>query len=245
MKLTQTRAALVACFLGLGAADSAFAQFPGDVFFEDPATTVIEGETIDLDVLFFGGPEISGVVGFDVIFDPAEVELVAVSAPVSPAADTLFTFPGVGRDRVVVVNDDSLVQPFGVSSVTTLTVRPLVPAGQSISLVLEARGAIAASGIPFAQSTGFGAQVSVVSGLTSRPTSSGHLFANALATSVTTNTSVAIAPHTVPHPVDASPVPVRSLGSSYLWISPRRLGRGAWVPYRQKIDTVDPTAPTD
>jgi len=244
MKLRQLTQVLVSALGIVFVSESAFAQFPGDVYFESPASVVSQGDSVDLEVLFFSGTDVSGVVAFDVVYDPARLELELTTSPGTTAADTLFVFPEAGRARVVVVNDDSLDQPFGVSGVATLRVRPLVPAGQTVSIALESKGAVTAPGVPFADSNGFGAQVSVVSPATTvaafvKPDRDGrHMLFDR-------RELVSLAPWCVPHPETGDPIPVRRVGGTFEWIAPLAKGNVAWIPYCRTVVTIDATAPTD
>ena len=243
MKLKTLVQLLLPILGAMAGADTAQAQFPGDVYFEMPSSVVAQGDSIELDVLFFAGTDATGAVAFDIVYDPAQVELEDTTAPDSAAADRQYVFPAPGRARVVTLNDDSLDQPFGVSAVATLRLRPLVPAGQTISIVLESQGAVTAPGVPYSQSNGFGAQISVVSPITQGSgVGSGSLGIHA---SLGKLPVTVLESWTVPHPISNAPIPVRRLGASIQWTIPMRTDGALWDPFTYTVTTIDPTAPTE
>jgi hypothetical protein len=144
------------------AADHARAQFPGDLFFQDPAIAIEEGGQAELVVETFVGTSAFGLATFDLFYDPLLFELESVEV----STETLDAASGYGveladRFAQAVVNDTSLTAPFGSVELVRILGRPLAPAGQSVQLTLSPRAVLDTQGQPIGSPAGFSATITV------------------------------------------------------------------------------------
>lgn len=151
----------------------AHAQFVGDVFFADPSIAVPEGGTAVFEVQVFTGIQVLGAAHFDVVYDPAQLEVVSVDAGTTPElAPGHVSVTTPGRVAVVDLNGESLTRPFGTSSLARIEVRPLVSAGTRVPLSIQVRSLLRPDSVtPVSGGRGFSGEVVVVSALQSSTSS--------------------------------------------------------------------------
>lgn len=144
------------------------AQFPGDVFFANPSVSVPAGGVAVLEVQMFSGVDIVGATHIDVVFDSTRTEVVAVEpGTTSELADGLASAISPGRAGIVTLNGKSLLQPFGTVSLANVHVKPLVTAGNRVTLSIQVRSLLRQNTTPFPSSRGFSGEILVVSTATS------------------------------------------------------------------------------
>ncbi len=161
--MTALRNALIALLLSILPSTAAWAQFPGDSFFETPSVQVEEGGEVDLTLIVFAGGEVLGATEVAVTYNPAELELVSVTpAGTEELADVFAVDHQDGRSVIVTANSQSLSAPTASVAVATLRVRPLAGEGARLFLGSEMRGALDVNGVTFLSSDGFGAEINVV-----------------------------------------------------------------------------------
>jgi hypothetical protein len=149
---------------------SARAQFRGDVFFAQPSVSVPVGGVAVMEVQMFSGSDIVGATHIDIVFDPAKAEVVAVEPGTTPElADGLASAASSGRVGVVTLNGKSLVQPLGTVSLAKLRVKPLVAAGNKVTLTIQVHSLLRQDNTAFPNSQGFSGEILVVSTATSAP----------------------------------------------------------------------------
>lgn len=140
------------------------AQFQGDVFFAQPSVSAPEGGTATLEVLLFSGADVVGATHVGVVFDPAQVEIVAVQpGTTDQLAKGVVSAYSNGRLAIVDLNGASLAEPFGTVSLAKLQFRPRVPAGSTVTLNLEVSTLLRRDATPFPRTQGFSGEILVVS----------------------------------------------------------------------------------
>ncbi len=174
MKSFLIRTLFVTSFLALSA-PAVRAQFPGDMFFSDPSVTIVAGETGDLEVVAFSGSDAFGAAHFDLVYDPAELEIVTSAAGDSGELGAVATRDSAGMISVVAMNNGSATQPIGTVSLRNLTVRPLLPAGSNITVQIVAHSALKQNNGSFGSVQGFSATITVVNPPTAGPGDSADL----------------------------------------------------------------------
>ncbi len=140
------------------------AQFPGDVYFADPAVTVPIGGVAELAIDAYLGSSPLGAIHLHVEFDAGSAEVVGFDGPTDAALQDNFgqvTQPG--RFSAVLFNGKSGTAPIGTVRLGVLRLKPSVGVGQSVALQIRVQTMLDASTTPFAQSQGFRAVVSVSS----------------------------------------------------------------------------------
>lgn len=153
---------------------SAQAQFRGDVFFASPSVSVPAGGVAVLEVQMFSGADIVGATHIDVVFDSTQAEVVAVEpGTTSELVDGLASAISPGRAGIVTLNGKSLLQPLGTVSLAKLHVKPLVTAGNRVTLNIQVRSLLRQDTTPFPSSQGFSGEILVVSAATNSTLSSG------------------------------------------------------------------------
>jgi hypothetical protein len=146
---------------------SAQAQFRGDVFFAQPSVSVPVGGVVVMEIQMFSGADIVGATHLDITFDPAKAEIVAVEPGTTPElADGLASAASSGRVGVVTLNGKSLLQPLGTVSLAKLRVKPLVAAGNKVTLNIQVRSLLRQDNTAFPSSRGFSGEILVVSAAT-------------------------------------------------------------------------------
>jgi len=147
---------------------SARAQFRGDVFFAQPSVSVPAGGAVVMEVQMFSGADVVGATQINIVFDAAKAEVVAVEpGTTSELADGLASAVSPGRVGIVTLNGKSLIQPLGTVSLAKVRVKPLVPAGNKITLTIQVRSLLRQDSTPFPSSQGFSGEILVVSAATS------------------------------------------------------------------------------
>ena len=68
-----------------------------------------------------------------------------------------------GRIGIVTLNGKSLLQPFGTVSLAKVRVKPLVAAGERVTLSIQVRSLLRQNNTAFPSSQGFGGEILVVS----------------------------------------------------------------------------------
>ena len=107
-------------------APPAFAQFPGDVFFETPVVSVPNGQTADLRLSIFTGASPFGIAQVNLTYDPA---LLTLESTVLPSVsgenglDLIVENAAPGQIKAIVVNGASLIQPTGIVGLVDLRFR--------------------------------------------------------------------------------------------------------------------------
>jgi hypothetical protein len=143
---------------------SARAQFRGDVFFAQPSVSVSAGGVAVLEVQMFSGADVVGATHVDIVFDPARAEVVAVEPGTTPElADGLASAISSGRAGIVTLNGKSLLQPLGTVSLAKVRVKPLVAAGNKVTLNIQVHSLLRQDSTPFPNSHGFSGEILVVS----------------------------------------------------------------------------------
>jgi len=147
---------------------SARAQFRGDVFFASPSVSVPAGGVAVLEVQMFSGSDVVGATHIDIIFDATRAEVVAVEPGTSSELVAgLASAISPGRAGIVTLNGKSLLQPFGTVSLANVRVKPLVAAGDRVTLSIQVRSLLRQNTTPFPSSRGFSGEILVVSAATS------------------------------------------------------------------------------
>jgi len=143
---------------------SAEAQFRGDVFFAQPSVSVPAGGVAVLEVQLFSGADVVGATHIDVVFDSTRAEVVAVEPGTTPElADGLSSAISPGRAGIVTLNGKSLLQPVGTVSLAKVRVRPLVAAGNRVTLNIQVRSLLRQDNAAFPSSQGFSGEILVAS----------------------------------------------------------------------------------
>ncbi len=154
---------ILVCLAALVSSTSAFAQFPGDVFFLDPSVAVAEGGTAELEVVVFAGANVVGATLLDVAFDPAAAEVSLERGGSALLEKGFVSRVSAGTASVVNLNSASLTDPIGTVSLARVLVRPLGPAGSTVNLAISVRSLLRQDSTPFPSARGFSGQVLVVS----------------------------------------------------------------------------------
>lgn len=143
---------------------SARAQFRGDVFFANPSVSVPAGGVAVLEVQMFSGSDVVGATHIDIIFDPTRAEIAAVEpGTTAELVDGVASATSPGRVGIVTLNGKSLLQPFGTVSLAKVRVKPLVPAGERVSLSIQVRSLLRQNNTAFPSFQGFSGEILVVS----------------------------------------------------------------------------------
>ena len=110
-------ASVLSAILVFGLAAPAQAQFAGDLFFADPSVAIpADGEGTP-EVQVFAGAETFGAAQFELLFDPARLEIAAVRPGDAPELQEVFSVRREdGRVAIIVANSGSLDVPFGTAS---------------------------------------------------------------------------------------------------------------------------------
>jgi len=110
----------------------------------------------------FAGAETFGAAQFELLFDPARLEVVSVRPGDAPELQEVFSVRrDDGRVAIIVANSGSLDVPFGTASLARIDVRPLVPAGSVIPIQTRVQGVLRQDTIPFVSPGGLGGEVVV------------------------------------------------------------------------------------
>lgn len=159
------RAIVLAC-ISLIFTGAAQAQFPGDVFFQNPSIAIQEGGTGQIEVVTFAGTDVLGAAQFDIVFDPSALEVVGVTPGSAEELErTMVSKVSNGKVSVIILNDRSLTKPFGTVSLVRIDVRPLLPAGSRINLVTDVKEILMQDSTTFGSFFGFGGEVVVTSAI--------------------------------------------------------------------------------
>jgi hypothetical protein len=162
--MNKNRFVLLAGVLLLLVPASAQAQFRGDVFFASPSVSVPAGGVAVLEVQMFSGADVVGATHVDITFDSTKAEVVAVEPGTTPElADGLASAISPGRAGIVTLNGKSLLQPLGTVSMAKVHVKPLVAAGNKVTLSIQVRSLLRQNGTPFPSTQGFSGEILVVS----------------------------------------------------------------------------------
>jgi len=146
---------------------SSRAQFRGDVFFAQPSVSVPAGGAVVMEVQMFSGADVVGATQINIVFDSAKVQVVAVEpGTTSEFANGLASAVSPGQAGIVTLNGKSLVQPFGTVSLAKIRVKPLVAAGNKVTLNIQVRSLLHQDNTPFPSSQGFSGEILVVSAAT-------------------------------------------------------------------------------
>lgn len=174
MKAFHNIASTLGVVLALSLAAPAPAQFAGDLFFADPSVAIPADGEGTLEVQVFAGAETFGAAQFELLFDPARLEVVSVRPGDTPELQEVFSVRReAGRVAIIVANSGSLDVPFGTASLARIDVRPQAPTGSVIPIQTRVQGVLRQNTIPFASPSGLGGEVVVsASGATSLATSS-------------------------------------------------------------------------
>ena len=141
---------------------AALAQFAGDVFLEVPSQAADIGEAVTFDVLTFAGANAVGAVSFDLLYDPAVLEVISVEAGAEqPLGDEIASDDAPGRLSLVAVNGTELAGPIGTVELARVTVRPKAGAGASTQLAIAVEEMLTTGGAWFSRTRGYGGSVYV------------------------------------------------------------------------------------
>lgn len=146
---------------------SAFAQFAGDVFFEDPSVAAPRGQQVILRVQTFTGSTVLGAAHLVLRFDPGSLAIDEVRAGKAAEFDELFVQTGVGEVTVLMMNGASLENPFGTVDLLEVVARPVASVGRDTEVTLEVISLLDEGSEPFAAAAGFAVQISVISPVSS------------------------------------------------------------------------------
>lgn len=135
------------------------AQFLGDHFFSDPTPMVAEGDEVTLTIQVFTGPQAFGASQLDVEFDDTALEVLEVRGL---GDRTVVSLSRPGSLGIATLNGAALDVPIGTIALVELRVRPLVPAGQSVTLSLNAAALLRPTGESFASTGGLVGTIFVV-----------------------------------------------------------------------------------
>jgi hypothetical protein len=162
--MNRMRNAILVAVALLAVPAGASAQFQGDVFFAQPSVSAPAGGTATLEVLLFSGADVVGATHVDIVFDPAQAEIVAVQpGTTEQLADGVVSVASSGRISIVDLNGASLAQPFGTVSLAKVQVRPRVPVGSTVTLNLQVDSLLRQDTTPFPAAQGFSGEILVVS----------------------------------------------------------------------------------
>jgi hypothetical protein len=115
----------------------------------------------------FSGADVVGATHIDIIFDSTRAEVVAVDpGTTSELVDGLASAISPGRVGIVTLNGKSLVQPFGTVSLAKVRVKPLVAAGNRVTLTIQVRSLLRQNNTLFPSFRGFSGEILVVSATT-------------------------------------------------------------------------------
>ena len=162
MKAFQKLASVLGVILTLGLTAPVQAQFAGDLFFADPSVAIPADGEGTLEVQVFAGAETFGAAQFELLYDPARLEVVSVRPGDAPELREVFSVRrDDGRVAIIVANSGSLDVPFGTASLARIDVRPLAPAGSVIPIQTRVQGVLRQDTIPFSSPAGLGGEVVV------------------------------------------------------------------------------------
>lgn len=162
----KTRKAISGLFVALAMLgwQSASAQFAGDVFFIEPSVAIPAGEQKRVEVAAFAGAATFGAAQFDLLFNPAELEIIAVHPGDSPELQEGFSYRhDNGKVSIIAVNGASHTSPIGTVSLGFIEVRPLAPAGSIVRIRANVQAMLQQDSTAFAASNGFGLDIAVTS----------------------------------------------------------------------------------
>ncbi|MEZ5652529.1 MAG: cohesin domain-containing protein [Burkholderiaceae bacterium] len=148
-------------FLLFGA-QTAHAQFVGDIFFVNPSVVAPAGGTGSLDLSIFSGSSVFGAVKASIRFDSTKLRVIDVE-PIA-AGQPLLTLKWKlvdGEIRFIAVNGASLVEPIGTVGLVRITFRAIGSAGDTVQISSSVDQAIGADQSVLRQGTGFGAEVNI------------------------------------------------------------------------------------
>ena len=143
------------------------AQFRGDVFFAEPSVSAPAGGIAVLEVQMFSGADVVGATHINIVFDSTRAEVVAVEpGTTSELVDGLASHISPGKAGIVTLNGKSLLQPFGTVSLAKVHIKPLVAAGDRVTLTIQVSSLLRQNSTPFPSFRGFSGEILVVSAAT-------------------------------------------------------------------------------
>lgn len=149
----------------LVASSSAWAQFAGDVFFEDPSVTAPQGQPVTLHVQTFSGDLPLGGAHFRLLYDAADLAIDAVRVgSAGQFQDVLVTAPDNGSIGVVTLNGAALDEPFGTISLVEVVARPLAAPGALLEVRIDVVSLVDTASAPFPEQGGLSARITVTDG---------------------------------------------------------------------------------
>ena len=118
---------VLGAFMFLTSTEKAKAQFLGDIFFETPSVSAVNGEELVLNLAAFTGAEIFGSTHLEISFDNSLFSITSVDFPNGISGESLSDTSGnITTLKIVAANGISLDEPTGV--VTIADVRGTVSA---------------------------------------------------------------------------------------------------------------------
>lgn len=135
------------------------AQFPGDVYFENPSIAVPQGGKGTLRVVAFVGAEPLGAAHVDLAYDPAKLTIAG------SMGDPGFTFEASdepGDLGLLALNNRALASPIGTVLISEVEVQPLGAPGDRIPLSLSVRRLLRTNNVPFNAVSGLDGEVVIV-----------------------------------------------------------------------------------
>lgn len=145
-----------------GFAGIAQAQFPGDVFVENPSIASAPGEIVEVSFLAFSGDVPFGATGIIVNYDRAALKFLDATRTVDglsvPADTSLDTDNGL---ILAAVNGEELDGPLGTVELATLRFRIDQSAVGRYDIGATARGFVDTTGRQFGTGRAFGAEIFV------------------------------------------------------------------------------------
>lgn len=137
-----------------------FAQFAGDVFFENESVSVEQNGTVDLSLSVFSGATVFGAAHIEVTYDPTKLEVVSVLPGTNSETKDDFNYKiGVGKIGIVALNSKSSVQPIGTVNVAKIKVRSIAPVGAYSYLNTSAKSVLRHDSSSFTGAKGYSAEV--------------------------------------------------------------------------------------
>lgn len=132
---------------------NAWAQFPGDVFFEAPSQRAEIGDQVEFNVQGFTGGEVFGAAAVEISFDTSKLEFVSTSSNV----DATCTDEGVLS--FAKINGNSLVSPLGTVDLATVTLKVIGGDGTISQLFVQANDYLLSDGTPLTVRRGLSGDV--------------------------------------------------------------------------------------
>lgn len=151
---------LVLMITMLLASTHSYAQFAGDVFFDEPSVAVDQGETRELSLSVFSGASVFGGAQIRLTYDPSELEIVDIKVGNTEEIQDFFRFQeSPGEIEFMTLNTKSLEVPFGTINLAKITVRAIAPPGTVALVNSSIESMLKGDSSQFSNSSGFSSEV--------------------------------------------------------------------------------------